>query len=118
MDQKMLDKYSEITTNKAFADVAQTIKTPEEMQRFLAEQGLEMTIDDIVTIAKAYVDQHVKKNDGEELSEEELQIVTGGKIKWGTALVALTGIGLSVVTGNAWTAFYCTVGLFGAIKGY
>ena len=117
MDQKMLDKFSEITTNEAYADAAKTIKTPEEMQKFLSDNGLEMSIEDIVTIAKAFVDQNVKK-DGEELTEEDLQAVAGGKVSWGHAFVSVVGIGLSVATGNVWTGTYCALALYGSLRGY
>ena len=115
MDQTMLDKFSEITTNEAYADVAKTIKTPEEMQQFLSDKGLEMSIEDIVTIAKAFVDQ-TREND-DELSEEQLTSVAGGG-RFGKCLVALLGLGLSVSTGNVWAAAYFVIGGYAAARGY
>lgn len=115
MDQKMLDKFSEIANNEAAYTEAQSIKTPEEMQTFLADNGLEMTIEDIKAIASAYAGQYSSKN--EELSEEQLETVSGGgrffKVFLGTA-----GCVLAISIGSPVAAALLGFGAIGAALGY
>lgn len=116
MDQKILDKFSEIANNEAYNDEAKGIKTPEEMQKFLASKGLEMSIDDIKTIANAYVEQYGCKQE-EELSEEQLETVAGGGRIF-KVIIGVVGCACAISIGSPVAFGLLAFGTVGAALGY
>ncbi|MGN0714576.1 MAG: Nif11-like leader peptide family RiPP precursor [Anaerovoracaceae bacterium] len=60
-----------IAEDSAFADALKAAKTPEDVLNTLLEAGLDVTREDVMTMAKA---------GGEELSDEQLEAASGGLI--------------------------------------
>lgn len=66
------------------------LETPQEVQAVMSGKGIDLTVDQIVKIKELII----KRLDaGRELSEEELEDVTGGSILVaGLTLAAITGV--------------------------
>ena len=116
MDQKTLDKFSEIANNEAYSDEAQGIKTPEEMQKFLACKGLEMSIEDIQTIANAYAEQYGNKKE-EEIPEDQLETVAGGG-RFFKVAIGVVGCACAISVGSPVALGLLAFGTVGAALGY
>lgn len=72
MDEKLV---KEVFSDKEFVMSLVKLDTPEEVQAALKEKGIDLTIDDIMQIREA-----CSRPDVEELSDDELENVSGGLI--------------------------------------
>lgn len=72
MDEKLV---KEVFSDKEFVASLLKMDTPEEVQAALKEKGVDLTIDDILQIREA-----CSRSDVEELSDDELENVSGGLI--------------------------------------
>jgi len=77
MEEKLGQLQSKLETDKEFAEKLISLKTPEEMQSLLKEQGIEFTIEEIEVLREAMAEV-AAKGDAGELSDKELEDVAGG----------------------------------------
>ena len=90
------------------------LETPEEVQTALADRGIDLSVPDIIKIKDLLLR---KIQSGGELSDEELEGVTGGVLLastitamvWGAAIAgALVGTSVPILLGTAWLTDFCT----------
>lgn len=77
-NEEYCEKLDKLLTNEDFAAAAVKAASPEELKELFAQNGLE-TEDEMV---QAMFDKLRRIEAGEELSEEDLELVAGGKISW------------------------------------
>ncbi len=93
------EKIRELFSDETFVSSLLELETPEEVQKALAEKGVDLTIDEICTVQKSLM-----QSDGE-LSEEDLENVSGGSII-ATLIIVVAGIAGAASLGkavNSWT---------------
>lgn len=71
----MNEKINELLKDASFLENLLTLETEAEAQAFLAENGIELSTIEIVTIKNAIAS---KLGENEELSEDDLECVAGG----------------------------------------
>ena len=71
------EKIQEVFSDEAFFKEIFSKETPEEVQSILAEKDVELSIEDILKLRKII---EKKLNQGVELSDDELEDVTGGVV--------------------------------------
>ena len=71
------EKIQEVFSDEAFLKEIFSKEIPEEVQSILAEKDVELSIEDILTLRKII---EKKLNQGVELSDDELEDVTGGVV--------------------------------------
>ena len=71
------EKIQEIFSDEAFLKEIFSKEIPEEVQSILAEKDVELSIEDILKLRKII---EKKLNQGVELSDDELEDVTGGVV--------------------------------------
>lgn len=71
------EKIQEVFSNEAFLKEIFSKEIPEEVQSILAEKDVELSIEDILKLRKII---EKKLNQGVELSDDELEDVTGGVV--------------------------------------
>lgn len=76
-------KLEELMKNEAFADALFSKKSSEEIQKLFAENGLELTAEELAAVT-ATILQGASGN--EELSEDALDSVAGGGLGWWLAV--------------------------------
>ena len=94
---------SELVIREVFSDVTFVkrlfaMETPQEVQVALKEKNVELSIEEIVNTRKLLVKS---AENGGELSEEELQEVSGGFVVSGTLISCIAGVlaGIGVIAG-------------------
>ena len=90
--------FIKLVNDKDFVTKMLVQETPEDVQGLFAENGVDVTLDEINDLGKAiYNASH--EDDSETLSESELDSVAGGVIEWvavGKIVVAAGGAALSL----------------------
>ena len=71
----MNDKLNILLQDKSFLEKLISLETDAEVQAFLAENGIELSITQIITIKNGIA---AKLGENEELSEDELESISGG----------------------------------------
>ena len=71
------EKIQEVFSDEAFLKEIFSKDTPEEVQTILAEKDIELSIEDILTLRKII---EKKLNQGVELSDDDLEDVSGGVV--------------------------------------
>lgn len=71
--QELQEKVKEVFSDKAYVEGLLKLETPEEVQASLKEKGVEFSIQDILKAKDL-----LAKSENGELSDEELESVTGG----------------------------------------
>ena len=71
------EKIQEVFSDESFLKEIFSKDTPEEVQTILAEKDIELSIEDILKLRKII---EKKLNQGVELSDDELEDVTGGVV--------------------------------------
>lgn len=71
----MNDKLNILLQDKSFLEKLVSLETDAEVQAFLAENGIELSITQIITIKNGIA---AKLGEKEELSEDELKSISGG----------------------------------------
>ena len=71
------EKIQEVFSDEAFLKEIFSKETPEEVQTILAEKDIELSIEDILTLRKII---EKKLNQGVELSDDDLEDVSGGVV--------------------------------------
>ena len=109
-----IEKIQEVFSNEAFLQKLFTLETPAEVQAVLKEQGVELTVEQIMTIRDMLIKfqqgeitlEQLQQAENGELSEEMLEQVAGGakaadyvllipvKVIGGTPVAVATLIGL------------------------
>ncbi len=98
----------EVFSDEVFVRGLFALETPEEVQAAMAGKGLELTVEQVIKIKELIIK---KLDTGRELSEEELEDVTGGGILvLGLALAAASlatgllagGLVAGVTVGAGW----------------
>ena len=98
----------EVFRDETFVKGLFAMETPEEVQKAMSGKGIELTVEQIVKIKELIIK---KLDTGRELSEEELEDVTGGGILvLGLTLAALSlavgvlggGLAVGTTVGAAW----------------
>ena len=91
---EMTNKLMEIFGNEQFKAAVANVTTPEEMQKLIAEYGMELTVDDVIELCGQIVQA---MNRGDEISEDELDNVAGGVVILGITFtvtqLVLLGVG-------------------------
>ena len=99
MKEITMEKMQELMNNPEFAAKLRSAKTAEEMVRVFAEYDVQVTEEELKESCKKTLEILNEKGymDGDELSEEALDLVSGG-IKWGgyASGLGLMAIGISV----------------------
>lgn len=91
MTNEMNARFTELAHNQEFATALLSQESPEKAQEFLAANGIEMTMDEVLEFGKAL---DALDTDGEELDEAALEDVAGGSLALGWAIAKLIiGIG-------------------------
>ena len=111
---EMLEKIGEVLENEDVRRALQDAANAEEIVKVFAEQGVELDLD-----AAQVVAERVRKfKDDGELTEEEMELVAGGRGGWkkfwnGCKAVAATAIGC--VVGGGITAASGGTGVVGGV---
>ena len=71
----MNDKLNILLQDKSFLEKLVSLETDAEVQAFLAENGIELSITQIITIKNGIA---AKLGENDELSEDELKSISGG----------------------------------------
>jgi predicted ribosomally synthesized peptide with nif11-like leader len=79
MEERLTQLQAKLEGDPALGEKLFALETPEEVQSFLKAEGLEFTIEEIMTLREALVKALEKKENGE-LSDEDLEEVAGGFI--------------------------------------
>jgi predicted ribosomally synthesized peptide with nif11-like leader len=74
LEQKLNQLRAKIDSNQNFVEKLFSLETPEEVQSFLKQEGMEFSLEEIDVLRKAAV----KSLEKGELSEEDLEKVAGG----------------------------------------
>jgi predicted ribosomally synthesized peptide with nif11-like leader len=93
MEERLLQLKDKVEADQSLGEKLFALETPEEVQSFLQAEGLEFTIDEIMTLREALVKALEKKENGE-LSDEDLEEVAGG-------LLGLRVLGILMLIGLA-----------------
>lgn len=88
-DSERSEKLQALLSDKTFAEGLAGKKEPEDAQKYFAENGLELSHEEIMGLGKALNQLSARKD--VELSDEELADVAGGSW-WGDALTILGAI--------------------------
>ena len=91
-------KFMELLNNKDFAVKLLSQETPEDVQKLFAENGLDISMEEIDKLGQALAAAQAEETQ-EELSEEQLMGVSGGVIDWiivGKIVVAVGGAAVSL----------------------
>lgn len=103
MDKKMEERLNELVQNEVFMRKLLALDDAVEIQELLAENDVEMSLEEIALIKK-HVEAHLNGN--EELSEDELaNVVGGGFVTIFTAIITgivTLGKHVHVWTGGRW----------------
>ena len=94
-------KFEELMADKDFVEEILSMETIEQVQGGFAEQGVEISKDEVEVLGEA-IEKAVKK--GEALSDDELEGIAGGKLnpkvervfKIGAGVVAAIGLAVGV----------------------
>ena len=87
------EKIQEVFSDEAFLKEIFSKETPEEVQTILAEKDIELSIEDILTLRKII---EKKSNQGVELSDDDLEDISGGVVVIGA--IVYTVLPLIAVT--------------------
>lgn len=90
-------KASELLEKDDFAEKLKLVESPEDVQKLFADNGVELSLEDIKNIAM----ESMKNADDGEIDEEDLDNVSGGFVLSTTACVVIGGASL---------CFYSSVG--------
>ena len=71
------EKIQEVFSDESFLKEIFSKDTPEEVQTILAEKDIELSIEDILTLRKII---EKKSNQGVELSDDDLEDISGGVV--------------------------------------
>ena len=77
MEQKLAQLQAKIEADQSIGEKLFGLETPEEVQGFLKEQGIEFTLDEINVLRNVLAKQVAQGGSGE-LSDEALEEVAGG----------------------------------------
>lgn len=98
-----MEKIKEVFTDTEFVQELFQLETLQEVQQALSEKGVDLTNEEISTIRECLikiesgeispelVEKLVNRSSEEELSEEELELISGGFLGFGTAFVLTVG---------------------------
>ncbi len=73
----MQEKFTKAFSDKAFAEKVLAMETPEEVRAALLEKDIDLDVEDIIEI-KDLMERRL--NGGEELSEDDLEDISGGAL--------------------------------------
>ena len=99
------EKMSKAFSDKAFAEKVLTMETPEAVREALLEKDIDLAVEDIIKIKDMLEKQF---NGGEELSEDDLEDVSGGLCSLCLALgiigavVSVVGTGITIGHSHRW----------------
>ena len=79
ISQEKIDRMLEILVEEEFANSLSKVKTEEEMKALFATKGLDVNVNDLVEFQELL---SRFQEDYTELSEEELEMIVGGKVNW------------------------------------
>lgn len=99
-----IERIKEVFSDKEFIAQVFELETPEQVQELLREKDIDLTIEDIVD-AKEYIEKHLNgESDVEELTDKDLEDVSGGAVCLGLLIgglmLAAIGVGSAVVGGG------------------
>ena len=101
------ERIKEVFSDEAFVAQIFEQETAEQVQELLAEKEIELSIKEIEKI-KEYVEKALKGEENvEELSDEDLEDVSGGVI--GLLIVNVIGLSVAVAAGGALVGFTAAV---------
>ena len=115
-------KMAELLQNEEFVAKVKQVHSDEEGIALLESVGISVTEEDLTQFSEAALDAVREKYhnlDKDELPEEALDAVAGGKVNWGHFLLACCGIALAAtVPGMQLEIFLLGVAAVGALRGY
>lgn len=86
MEQKYTQLQAKMEENQNFTEKLFNLDSPEEVQNFLKQEGLDFTLEDINDLRNAII-AAAPKGEGGELSDDQLEGVAGG---WVIAAIGAT----------------------------
>jgi hypothetical protein len=89
------ERIKEIFSDEAFVKELFSKEDPEEVQKMLADKGIDLSIDEIVTLKDMLEKKLQQAQNGEELAEDDLEEVAGGSGV--LAFLVCAAIGLAFV---------------------
>ena len=98
MTQEKIKKLEELVQDEKFVKGLVSLDGPSEIQQFLNKNGLCVTLDEVVElgeILKAAIDKMEESIKGDELSDDDLENVSGG-IAVSTVLMIVSGVTTAV----------------------
>lgn len=95
MEQKLAQLQAKIEADPSVAERLFGLETPEEVQNFLKEQGLEFSLEEINSLRETLVKVLEMKENGE-LSDEDLENVAGGIVPIILLILASMGLGACI----------------------
>jgi lactobin A/cerein 7B family class IIb bacteriocin len=82
----------EVFADEEFVKSLFLLDTPQEVQAALSGKGVELTVEEIVKMKELIVK---KLDTGLELTDEELEMVSGGVVFEALAILAIAGLGIT-----------------------
>lgn len=102
------NKISELFQNEAFQKEAEGCKTMEDFQVLFTAHGVEISLEETIDLISQIAEKK-QQQDGGEISEEDLENVSGGLVLTGAAAIAacigLGVVGIGVAAGAAYVAY-------------
>lgn len=92
MDEKVMA----VLQQEGFVDKMFSLENPADVQALFAENGIELTVDEVKAIGRGLAQQLAEE--GEELNEDDLDDVAGGSA---TAIVGAIVEGITYIVRNA-----------------
>jgi len=100
--QEVLDKVRAVDGDKEFVDYLIKLDTPEDIQNAFKEKGVDLSLDEVEELVVEMVDAAGKYG---ELSEEDLDSVSGGFVITSTVAGMAIFLGLTAIgVGIGWKA--------------
>ncbi|MEN1761409.1 MULTISPECIES: Nif11-like leader peptide family RiPP precursor [Anoxynatronum] len=100
MEERMMLLKQKLEADEQLVEKLMQQETPEEVQALLKENGVDLTIEEINTVREALLKAMERSEEGE-LSEEDLEEVTGGVFLISMILAIACAAGLTQLTMSA-----------------
>jgi len=95
MTNEQKTRLSELAQNPEFATTLVSQESPEKAQEYLASNGINMTMEEVLELGKAL---NAMDTNSEELNEEALEDVAGGSltVAWAIAKLVIAACGAAL----------------------
>ena len=91
------ERIKEVFSDEEFVKELFSKETPEEAQELLADKGIELSIDEICKVREMLINKLSSMQSGEELTDDDLEGVSGGVLALAMTIFGLVVVGVGTV---------------------